>query len=126
MIPDDPAQVTLYQDGGNPCGTQGTVLLAGHVASKGVHGALWPLAGIRPNAEAWVTCDDGTPTRWRAVSADITDKADLPQDLFDVTGEHSLVIVTCGGDVTDGHYVQNVIAHFVWAGSDQMVVGTGM
>lgn len=112
-IPDDPGSLTLYDDGGDPCGTTGTVLLAGHVVSRGVRGALWPLHAIEPGARAWLTCGDGTLTAWTAVAVDVTAKRDLPQDLFASTGPHRLVVVTCGGPVMpDGHYRDNVIVYF--------------
>lgn len=112
-IPSDPAKLTLYSGGAGPCDPEGTVLLAGHVSSYGVHGALWPLHKIQPGATAFVTCADGTVTAWQAVSVQVEHKDDLPQDVFSDTGDLRLVIVTCGGPVmSNGHYRDNVIVTF--------------
>ena len=114
QIPSDPGQLTLYEDGGQPCGTQGTVLVAGHVSSYGTPGALHDLARIQPGQVARVPCHDGTVTTWAAVRAEESIKSALPQDVFDSSGEHRLVVVTCGGPVMpNGHYRDNVIVYFV-------------
>lgn len=112
-LPSDPALLTLHTDGGQPCGDQGTVLIAGHVSSYGTKGVLWPLHAIKPGATAHVTCADGTLTTWQATGVRLERKADLPQNVFDAAGDRRLVIVTCGGPVmADGHYRDNVIATF--------------
>lgn len=109
-IPGDPAKLTLYAGGAEPCASEGTVLVAGHVSSYGVHGALWSLSKIEANAPVIMTCADGTATTWQAVSVDVTAKAALPQDIFTDTGPKRAVLVTCGGPVmADGHYRDNVI-----------------
>lgn len=109
QIPSDPARLTLFSEGATPCDTEGTVLVAGHVSSYGVHGALWPLSQIRPHAAVYMTCEDGTRTEWDVVAVYVTPKADLPQDIFTSTGRLRAVIVTCGGPVmADGHYRDNV------------------
>lgn len=116
-IPDDPATLTLYEGGGEPCGTTGTVLAAGHVVSRGTRGALWPLHRIEPRATAWLSCGDGALTTWRVVGVEVTRKRDLPQDVFDRSGPRRLVVVTCGGPVMpDGHYRDNVIVHLAPVG----------
>jgi hypothetical protein len=109
-IPRDPAKLTVFDGGAQPCATEGTVLIAGHVAYNGVRGALWPLARIKPDAVVYLTCADGTLTAWRAVSAERTQKSDLPQDIFTNAGPLKAVLVTCGGPVlSDHHYRDNVL-----------------
>ncbi len=109
-IPGDPAKLTRYAGGAKPCSSEGTVLVAGHVSSYGVHGALWSLSEIEANAPVAMTCDDGTITTWQVVSVDVTPKAALPQDIFTESGPLRAVLVTCGGPVlADGHYRDNVI-----------------
>lgn len=113
-IPPDPANLTIYDKGAQPCSTQGTVMLAGHVASRGQHGALWPLSSIAPNAAVFISCADGTVTKWRTSAVEVTQKQDLPQDLFTAVGPRKAVIITCGGAVTaSGHYPDNVIVTLV-------------
>lgn len=38
-------------------------------------------------------------------------KARLPRDLFASGGPHRLVLVTCGGRFTAGHYDRNVVVY---------------
>jgi hypothetical protein len=112
-VPSDLRAVGLYKDGGMPCGTQGTVLLAGHVTYNSARGVLYPLSTIKANEIAYVSCDDGTITRWRLVKVTTPDRMALPQDIFSATGDLRLVIVTCGGKVVNGSYSKNVIAEFI-------------
>lgn len=114
VIPSDPAKLTIYSGGAEPCDKKGTVMVAGHVSSYGVHGALWSLSKIQPNAPVVMTCSDGTVTTWQAVSVDATPKSALPQDIFTNKGPLRAVIVTCGGPVmADGHYRDNVVVELV-------------
>jgi hypothetical protein len=109
-IPGDPQELTLFSSGASACADRGTVLIAGHVSSSGVHGALWPLAQIEPNAVVFLTCADGTLTTWRATTVEVKEKADFPQELFTNRGTLRAVIVTCGGPVmADGHYRDNIV-----------------
>jgi hypothetical protein len=110
QMPSDPAVVTWHREGSSPCATKGTVLIAGHVSSYGVKGALYPLSQVRPNAAAYLTCADGTVTRWQVSAVTISPKSELPQDIFTREGRLRVVIVTCGGSVLpDGHYRDNVL-----------------
>jgi hypothetical protein len=109
QIPPDPARLTVFREGASPCDSNGTVLVAGHVSSSGVHGALWPLAGIRPLAAVYMSCEDGTRTQWEVVAVFVTPKGELSQDIFTSEGRLRAEIVTCGGPVMpDGHYRDNV------------------
>lgn len=109
VIPGDPGILTLHDAGGQPCGSQGTVLIAGHVANRGMKGALYPLSTVAPGSPVYITCADGTLTRWAATTAVRNKKSDLPEDVFDATGPRRAVIVTCGGRLmSNGHYEDNV------------------
>lgn len=109
QIPGDPSQVTLYDGGAGPCDPEGTVLVAGHVSVRGTKGALYPLSEIQPNAAVYLTCDDATVTTWQVASVEVSQKADLPQDVFADEGELRAVLITCGGPVlSNGHYRDNV------------------
>lgn len=116
-VPSDPAKLGIYDQGAQPCDERGTVLLAGHVSVKGVHGALWGLHGIQPGAVIHTGCPDGATASWKVAEIRVERKEDLPQDLFEDVGERRLVIVTCGGPVItreDGrHYRDNVIVYAV-------------
>lgn len=112
QLPNDPGRLTLYTGGGQPCGEKGTVLVSGHVSSRGVHGALWDLASLPAYTAARVTCADGTETVWRLTEMLVVPKDQLPGDVFDADGELRLVVVTCGGPVIGTHYRDNVVAIF--------------
>jgi hypothetical protein len=112
-IPSDVHNVGIWSGGGSITGTQGTVLLAGHVNwwNQG-NGALYDLASLKAGATIYVSATTGTETAWQAVSLHSYLKADLPQTIFDPSGPRRLVLVTCGGafDPTTGHYADNVVA----------------
>ena len=113
QIPSDPHQLTVWAGGGTPCGTEGTVLLAGHVISYGDRGALWDLHKVTAGTIAYLSCSDGSVTSWYATQAVTLNKADLPGDVFNTAGERRLAVVTCGGPVlSNGHYRDNVIVYF--------------
>lgn len=112
-IPSDVHDVGVWSGGGSITGTQGTVLLAGHVNwwNQG-NGALYDLASIQPGATIYVRAPTGITTTWQVVALHAYLKADLPQTIFAPTGQRRLVVVTCGGayDPTTGHYADNVVA----------------
>lgn len=119
-IPDDPTKLTLYDKGATPCDPDGTVLIAGHVAYQGVHGTLWPLAGIAPHAIVYVSCADGTVSTWEVVAVVVTPQSDLSQEIFTDAGPLRMELITCGGPVTPaGHYSDNLRVELVRASLSQ-------
>jgi hypothetical protein len=111
-IPSDVHQVGEWEGGSQVDGTQGTVLLAGHVDWVGQgDGALYPLAQVRPGATVYVSGPAGLVSSWAVVSARAYPKAALPQTVFSGSGPRRLVLVTCGGpfDAATGHYADNVV-----------------
>lgn len=112
-IPSNPAEAALWVDGGQPCGSKGTVLIAGHVSSYGTKGALWSLHDVVPGTVAVVTCADGTATSWYASRVIVVPKDQLPQDVFNSVGRPRMAVVTCGGPLLPtGHYRDNVVVWF--------------
>ena len=102
--------------GSKPMGAGvGTTLIAGHVdsavAGLGYFARLTELAEGDP-----ITVVDGLGEEWQFAVSDTQQvgKGDLPEELFDTTGERKLALVTCGGefDEATGHYTDNFI---VWA-----------
>ena len=47
QLPSDPSRLTVWSKGGQPCGTSGTVLVAGHVINQETRGALWNLHKVQ-------------------------------------------------------------------------------
>jgi hypothetical protein len=67
-----------------------------------------------------VTDATGRPHEYRVVSLQVLLKQALPRSLFSREGDPELVVVTCGGDLTDTgegrHYASNVIVTAVPVG----------
>lgn len=118
-VPSDPATVGISTSGAAACSPHGITLLAGHVSSYGVKGALWPLAAVHRGVELYIHCPDGSLATYRAMSApEVIDKAELDPGLNTKVGNPRLVVVTCGGPVLpNGHYRDNVVASFEFVGS---------
>ena len=117
----EPKRLTLFKDGSYPGDPQGTVLVAGHLNSSSLaRGALFHLAEIEEGATIWVTDATGRPHEYRVVSLQVLLKQALPRSLFSREGDPELVVVTCGGDLTDTgegrHYASNVIVTAVPVG----------
>jgi hypothetical protein len=117
----EPKRLTLFKDGSYPGDPQGTVLVAGHVNSSSLgRGALFHLAEIEEGATIWVTDATGRAHEYRVVSLQVLLKQALPRSLFSRQGDAELVVVTCGGDLTDTgegrHYASNVIVTAVPVG----------
>ncbi len=97
------------------------MLVAGHLNSSSLaRGALFHLAEIEEGATIWVTDATGRPHEYRVVSLQVLLKQALPRSLFSREGDPELVVVTCGGDLTDTgegrHYASNVIVTAVPVG----------
>ncbi|MDA8354727.1 MAG: class F sortase [Actinomycetota bacterium] len=111
-IPGNVKDVGMWTGGGRIYGSNGTVLLAGHINwyNQG-NGALYDLSNIQPGAVIYLSGSSGSPTAWKAVSLEAYPKAQLPQGIFAPTGPRRLAIVTCGGafDPATGHYADNVV-----------------
>lgn len=109
VIPSNPSNLTLYSGGGAVCGSQGTVLLAGHVSSHGKKGALHYLASVPQGTLVYATCSDGTLTKWVTSAPQAAPKDSLPQGVFNASGKRRMVLVTCGGALRrDGTFADNV------------------
>jgi hypothetical protein len=112
VIPSNPYALTLFSGGGQPCGTAGTVLIAGHVTWNGKHGTLYSLGSLGVGAEAIVTCGDGTITKWRATSKVETPKEKQPSGIWSAKGPRKLAVITCAGEPINGRYPNNVTVFF--------------
>lgn len=99
VINDNPAVVDRWAKSAPIIGTEGTVLMAGHVSVSGVRGALYPLVQVKPGALAYTTDSSGKVSAWQAESISAYVKADLPAWVWSATGKRQLVLVTCSGPV---------------------------
>ena len=112
-LPADPSQVGWYRFGALPGDPEGSAVLGGHVDSvRYGTGPLARLAQVREGARVMVTSGEGQRLAYRVTSVERISKAALPVDrLFDPTGPHRLVIVTCGGRYLPeaGGYEDNIV-----------------
>lgn len=108
--PEDVSRVGWWSPGARPAGPGSTVLTA-HVDSKVQGpGVFSNLRNVEMGSEVEVTTQGGS-FRYVVTSMTEYDKAALPVDLFSISGEQRLVLITCGGtyDSSTGNYEQNVV-----------------
>lgn len=109
------AEVGWYRYGPTP-GREGSSVLAAHVAYGGQDGVFRRLAGATPGDRFDVTYDDGSVRTFEVVAIRQYDKDELPTaELFTVTGEPQVVLITCGGSFNRElrSYDDNVVAYAV-------------
>ncbi len=113
-IPKQPSVAGWYRYSSAPSSDTGALVLAAHVDSR-IYG-LGPLSELRyAEAGESVTVVDaaGTPREYTIESVTYIARSALPvSDLFQRTGESSLVIITCGGEFDEAtrSYSDNVVA----------------
>lgn len=114
-VPDDVRRLGWWQAGALPGASAGTVVIDGHVDSKDQgKGQFFVLERATPGTTVSVLTAHGE-TSYRVVARTVYAKQALPADLFDRTGRHRLVLITCGGpfDARTGHYRDNVVVYAV-------------
>jgi hypothetical protein len=85
----------------------GTVVLTGHLDSRSKgRGALYSLGTARPGQQ--VSVGD---VAYEIAAIRSYDKRALPTDVWATDGQHRLVIITCGGAFTGGHYEKNTVVY---------------
>jgi len=112
VLPENPSVAGWYRWSSDADAARGTTVLAAHVDS--LRWGLGPFVRIRDlpdDAEIVVTADDGARRTYRVDSTERFRKAALPDRVFDRTGAHRLVLVTCGGtfDPATRTYSDNVV-----------------
>lgn len=111
-IPQDLDKATWWGAG---LGQSGAMLLSGHINWKGEEGPFKELLRIQPGQQVVVLDDTGAEWTYQVRDVRKVAKEELPAvapELFGQSGEHRLVLVTCGGDFVGGStgYSSNVIA----------------
>ncbi len=95
----------------------GTLLVAGHVSSRGEKGALNRLVDLRAGEVWYVTDGAGNRAAFKMVGVGeaTVAKKELPKDIWASTGQRRSVLVTCGGKVVDTpqgrFYESNVLVY---------------
>jgi len=100
---------------GAELGESGAMLLSGHVNWDGEQGPFKELLQIDAGEQVSVHDDSGGEWHYQVDDVQKIDKEELPEKaptLFKQSGDHRLVLVTCGGDFVGGSegYDSNVIA----------------
>jgi hypothetical protein len=113
VVPAEVDRVGWYRFGPGAGAAEGNAVLAGHVdtAAEGP-GALFDLRAVEVGAEVTVTDAEGADHRYQVVSRDRITKTELPvEQIFARTGEHRLVVITCGGEFVPStrSYEDNVV-----------------
>lgn len=99
-VPVDVDTVGWYRHGPEPGAPAGSTVIVGHVddAVQGL-GVLADLRDLQPGADVEVRRSGGEVVRYRVVAREQWDKGEVPMDrLFDASGPHRLVLVSCAGD----------------------------
>lgn len=116
-LPPDASQVAQWRGGASPGDSEGKILLSGHVTNGREEGELFHLADLQPGNIAWIKDPDGTLHQYQMFTLYAVVKEALPEAIWDTAGDHQLVVVTCGGPVSDTphgrQYRDNVIAIFL-------------
>lgn len=96
-LPKGAAVVAWWASGAAP-GSQGSVVLAGHVSYDGQTGPFTRLSTVPAGSEVVVTSADGSVHRYTVQSVRSAPKTALDRgELFRTDGPPALVLVTCGG-----------------------------
>jgi len=113
VVPEDPARSGWWTGGARVGEPFGSVVIAGHIDSTrfGI-GRMAELRDVVPGDQV-VAGGEARSVRYRVESVERIAKADLgaDSDLFDQTGPHRLVLVTCDGefDRSTRRYADNLV-----------------
>lgn len=112
-IPDDAAQAAWYEYGKAPADEVGTTVISAHAGSEETPvGPLYALKDSRPGEEVTVLDEAGAAHHYEVTQVEQLGKDGLDfAPYFERTGEHRLVLITCGGQWIDerGSYADNII-----------------
>lgn len=102
-----------YVEGPRP-GHDGPAVIAAHVDSRVGPDVFYRLHELAPGDQVHVTYDSGDEVTFVVASSVQTPKDALPvEDIWPLTNERLLTLITCGGDFdrSVGHYRDNVIVY---------------
>jgi hypothetical protein len=107
-----PSQSVGWYRFGAPPGTEGSAVLAAHVAYNGKDGLFRHLGDLEPGEVVVVEWADGQRVRFAITSVERFPKSVLPDRVWTRTGAPTLALVTCGGrfDKKRRSFDDNVVA----------------
>ncbi|MFN0154636.1 MAG: class F sortase [Gaiella sp.] len=111
-VPSDIRRLGWWRDGAAPGDKNGSLLIAGHVDSaRDGAGAFVNLKNARPGQRIEVRTGSGKVVAYKVQSVRTMPKPQLPTSVYEQSGPHRLVLVTCGGPFVQarGSYRDNVV-----------------
>ena len=95
----DRAAIGWYEESAPVGAAQGNAVLAGHVDHPAEAPALGTLYTAQPGQKLWVSDGAGAVHSYTVVAVrEPTPRTALPQDVFELTGDPGLSLITCSGD----------------------------
>ena len=111
-LPDNHVQAGWYRFGPAPGAPAGAAVLAAHVDSETEQLPIAALDDVSPGTTVSVTRSDGSTLRYQTQEVRNIPKNSLSEfNLFDRSGDHRLLLVTCGGKwlPAEADYEDNVV-----------------
>ncbi|MFI1939872.1 class F sortase [Streptomyces purpureus] len=107
----DADRIGWYDKGVTP-GETGPAVLIGHFDTEKGPAVLKNVSRIKPGDEITVGRADGTTAVFRVRELEQVDKKAFPtQKVYGDTPRPELRLITCGGDLVDGHRPDNIILY---------------
>ncbi|MFF4846800.1 class F sortase [Streptomyces sp. NPDC001194] len=107
----DGDRIGWYSKGVTP-GETGPAVLIGHFDTVRGPAVLRDVAKIHPGDEITVSRADGGAAVFRVRALEQVDKKRFPTDkVYGNTARPELRLITCGGEITDGHRPDNIIVY---------------
>ncbi|MCX4780612.1 class F sortase [Streptomyces sp. NBC_01264] len=107
----DGDRIGWYDKGVTP-GETGPAVLIGHFDTARGPAVLKDVAKVRVGDEVTVSRKDGSTAVFRVRELEQVDKKRFPTDkVYGNTARPELRVITCGGEITDGHRPDNIILY---------------
>ncbi|WP_327264127.1 class F sortase [Streptomyces sp. NBC_01232] len=104
-------RIGWYTKGVTP-GETGPAVLIGHFDTARGPAVLKDVARVRTGEQITVSRADGTTAVFRIRELEQVDKKEFPTaKVYGNTDRPELRVITCGGDITDGHRPDNIILY---------------
>ncbi|MFE9563402.1 class F sortase [Streptomyces sp. NPDC006487] len=107
----DGDKIGWYDKGVTP-GETGPAVLIGHFDTARGPAVLRDVSKVRIGDEVTVSREDGSTAVFRVRELEQVDKKHFPTDkVYGNTARPELRVITCGGEITDGHRPDNIILY---------------
>ncbi|GAA2681383.1 MULTISPECIES: class F sortase [Streptomyces] len=104
-------RIGWYDKGVTP-GENGPAVLVGHFDTVNGPAVMKDVGKIEPGDTITVTREDGTRAVFAVTALEQVDKDAFPTDkVYGRTDRPELRLITCGGEITDGHRPDNIIVY---------------